>query len=225
MAFDLREPALRSYLGSSPSAWMPGGAGRPSADWRAGSWSAPCPLAVEMSGLARPCRPPSTGATSWRAPWPRRMPTHDPRPAVAARRMSCAPRGVIGGYLTMIERQPLALDQSAGPDGARRAQRRVIESSTTSAGCSSLRRRTRSRAAPAARRRAGAASPAAAPTSTSSSRAPCTRMPMLGVAADRDALVRAMTTFALTVAREHGTGRDRDVTPRRPAGARMPSRC
>ena len=38
-----------------------------------------------------------------------------------------APAGVIGGYLTMIERQPLTPDQLRALDGARRAQQAMID--------------------------------------------------------------------------------------------------
>ncbi len=38
-----------------------------------------------------------------------------------------APTGVIGGYLTMIERQPLTPEQARALDGARRAQHTLVE--------------------------------------------------------------------------------------------------
>jgi hypothetical protein len=38
-----------------------------------------------------------------------------------------APAGVIGGYLTMLERHPLTPDQERALDGARRAQQTLVE--------------------------------------------------------------------------------------------------
>ena len=56
------------------------------------------------------------------------MPTHDsPGLLTLLGHELRAPAGVIGGYLTMIERHPLGPDQTRALDGARRAQQTVIE--------------------------------------------------------------------------------------------------
>ena len=89
----------------------------------------------------------------------------------------------------------------------------------TSAGCSKPGRRTPSRAVSSRSAMSWTAPPPAAPSSTSISKARIHPDADLGVAADRDALVHAVTTFALTVAREHGTGVLCDVTREGPGRA------
>ena len=130
-----------------------------------------------------------------------------------------APAGVIGGYLTMIERHPLVPDQQRALDGARRAQQTIIdvledvkqlldawrESSTTVRvqPLDDVLERTAARCSEADVDLDVSIHPDAD----------------LGVAAERDPLVRALTAVAWTVAREHASPVICDVTREGPGRA------
>jgi hypothetical protein len=148
------------------------------------------------------------------------MPTHDsPGLLTLLGHELRAPAGVIGGYLTMIERHPLGPDQARALEGARRAQQTVIEILDD---VGRLLEAWQEDAIPKRLQPLGDVMDRVAGR--------CADLDVelegsihpdadLGVAADRDALVRAMTTFALTVAREHGTGVVCDVTREGPGRA------
>ena len=130
-----------------------------------------------------------------------------------------APAGVIGGYLTMIERQPLTPDQARALDGARRAQeamidilddvRRLVEvwrdeaSAARGLPLTDVLDRTVARCADADVDLEVSIHPEAD----------------LSVTANRDALVQALAALATTVAREHGAPVVCDVTREGPGRA------
>ncbi len=148
------------------------------------------------------------------------MPTHDsPGLLTLLGHELRAPAGVIGGYLTMIERRPLEPDQIRALNGARRAQQTVIEILDD---VGRLLEAWQEDSIPARLQPLGDVLDRVATR--------CADLDVdlegsihpdadLGVAADRDALVHAVTTFALTVAREHGTGVICDVTREGPGRA------
>ena len=130
-----------------------------------------------------------------------------------------APAGVIGGYLTMIERQPLTPDQARAVEGARRAQqamldmlddvRRLVEVWRDEAAAARLLPltdvldRTVARCLDADVDLEVSIHPEAD----------------LSVTANRDVLVPALAALATTVAREHGAPVVCDVTREGPGRA------
>ncbi len=130
-----------------------------------------------------------------------------------------APAGVIGGYLTMIERQPLTPDQARALDGARRAQqamidilddvRRLVEvwrdeaTATLRLPLIDVLDRTVARCLDADVDLDVSIHPEAD----------------LSVTANRDVLVQALAALATTVAREHGAPVVCDVTREGPGRA------
>jgi hypothetical protein len=130
-----------------------------------------------------------------------------------------APAGVIGGYLTMIERHPLVPDQQRALDGARRAQQTLIDILEDVKHLLEAWRED-----PATLR----LQPLTDVLERTAVR--CSEVDVdldvsihpdadLGVAADRDPLVRALTAIATTVAREHGSPVICDVTREGPGRA------
>jgi hypothetical protein len=130
-----------------------------------------------------------------------------------------APAGVIGGYLTMIQRQPLTAEQERALDGARRAQQTVVDI------LDDVRRLVEVWREPA---------PAARPQPLTDvldrTVAACSGGDVdldvsihpdadLGVAASRDVLVQVFTALATTVAREHASPVVCDVTREGPGRA------
>jgi hypothetical protein len=148
------------------------------------------------------------------------MPTHDSTGLLTLLGHELrAPAGVVGGYLTMIGRHPLGPDQMRALDGARRAQQTMIEILDD---VRRLLEAWQEDAVPGRLQPLGDVLDRAA--------ARCAELEVdlegsihpdadLGVAADRDALVHAVTTFAVTVAREHGTAVLCDVTREGPGRA------
>ena len=130
-----------------------------------------------------------------------------------------APAGVIGGYLTMIERQQLTPDQLRALDGARRAQQTMIDI------LEDVRRLVevwRDEAPPTRLQPLidvldrSVAHCADANVDLEVSIHPDADF---SVTANRDALVQALVTFATIVAREHGAPVVCDVTREGPGRA------
>ncbi len=130
-----------------------------------------------------------------------------------------APAGVIGGYLTMIERQPLTPDQARALDGARRAQQAMIDILDDVRRLVELWRDEAS----AARHL-----PLTDVLDRAVARCADTDVDLevsihpeadLSVMANRDVLVQAVAALATSVAREHGAPVVCDVTREGPGRA------
>jgi hypothetical protein len=130
-----------------------------------------------------------------------------------------APAGVIGGYLSMIERQPLTAEQARALDGARRAQLTLVAVLDDVRHLVEAWREDQ----PPERRlpltdllERAVARCADARIGVDVSIHPDADLSVVG---NRDVLVAALAAFATMVSREHGTPVDCDVTREGPGRA------
>ncbi|MGD9905904.1 MAG: hypothetical protein AB7U83_20725 [Vicinamibacterales bacterium] len=130
-----------------------------------------------------------------------------------------APAGVIGGYLTMIERQPLTPEQVRALDGARRAQQTVVDILDDVKRLVDVWRDTTPTARPVALTAVLDRTVAACGGADVDLEVSIHPDADLSVAAGRDVLAQAFTALATTVAREHAAPVVCDVTREGPGRA------
>ncbi len=130
-----------------------------------------------------------------------------------------APAGVIGGYLTMIERQPLTPEQERALDGARRAQQTLIETLDDVRGLVEVWRDEVPQ--PKVQPLSDILDRTVSSCATNAVDLDVSLHPDadLSVTVDRDVLVRALTSCATAVAREHAAPVICDVTREGPGRA------